>query len=55
MESIITLLWVGGWTPAYRAARINNHTIFGSIINALIWPADVGWCLAEKYCQDDKL
>ncbi len=54
METMITLLWLGGLTPAYRAARNNDLTIVGSSFCAMIWPADVGWHLAEAYCQDHK-
>ncbi len=54
METIVTMLWLGGLVPAYRAARANGYKVFGSVTSAIIWPADVGWHLAEAYCKDDK-
>jgi len=53
-NTLAVFVWVGGWLPAYRAARNNKHHIFSSVMNALVWPADVGWHLAHNHCQEDK-
>jgi hypothetical protein len=48
------ILWVGGLIPAYRHARKNDFSIVGSLIQAISWPGDVGWILADRYCRNHK-
>lgn len=47
-------LWFGGIIPAYRHSRNNGHSKFGAALDAIIWPMDVGWVLADKYCKEHK-
>ncbi len=52
---IVTVFYLGGMIPAYRAARSNGRGLFSSVlIDAIWWPADIGWHLAMRYCADDK-
>jgi hypothetical protein len=55
LEFVVIVFWIGGLVPAYRHARNNECGKFGSIIQAISWPCDVGWVLADKYCEEHKL
>lgn len=51
MSTFFILVWLGGMAPAFRHARRNQHTKFASLINALIWPDDLGRKLADWACS----
>lgn len=53
-ELFFGLLYIGGWFAAYPAARNNNFGSVGGVLQALVWPADVGWRLAKICCADVK-
>jgi len=54
MNTFVVVVWLGGMTPAYRHARANGESRLMSVFNAIAWPADVGWHLAQRFCADHK-
>lgn len=49
------MLYFGGYVPAYRAARKNGHGwLHAILVDTVMWPADVGWELAARYCASEK-
>lgn len=54
LDFILWFFYVGGIFPAFRAAMQNNQGYFLSCLNAIAWPADVGWTLAAKFCESHK-
>ena len=54
MDTFITAVWVGGLIPAYRHSRAKDFGRFLAVFDAILWPLDMGWHLAQTYCADHK-
>ena len=54
MNLFFIMVWTGGLLPAFRHARANGCGPLNSLLQATLWPADVGWHLANRFCEDHK-
>ena len=54
MEMFFTALYIGGTVPAYQNAKANKLGLAMCILNAFIWPSEIGWALAKKYTESIK-
>lgn len=50
---VIICIWSGGWPPAWRAARKNGRSKIASIVLSALWPVDLGYGLATKFCDGE--
>jgi hypothetical protein len=47
------LLWAGGVGPAYRSNRRHNMGVFRSAFEALAWPFEIGWSIAQNFYENE--